>query len=169
MRTNQSSHYMYKLLSTSLARLVLSKESTLSEFSCAQGGFRKGTDTRMIPFNRGSVQSFRLYATVPWQRYFRRSVQDRSLPLIYYQQHVLQLTHPMKTALYPEAEFLEEIQTKVLKVFFPLRYLQSPLQLCLEIYISSNSHNIWFKKSMQKPQAWELKIMPRKLNEIVHS
>jgi hypothetical protein len=40
-----------------------------------------------------------------------------------------------------EAELFEEIQTKVLKVFL-LCYSQSPLQLCLEISISSNSRNL---------------------------
>jgi hypothetical protein len=38
----------------------------------------------------------------------------------------------------PEAEFLSEIRTKVLGVF-----QQSPLQLCLEIYISSNSRKFF--------------------------
>jgi hypothetical protein len=41
----------------------------------------------------------------------------------------------------PEAEFLDEIQTKVLRVF--LRAIHSPpLQLCLEISISTNSRNL---------------------------
>jgi hypothetical protein len=44
------------------------------------------------------------------------------------------------SALCPEAEFLKEIQTKVLRVF--LLVIQSPLQLCLEISISSDSHNL---------------------------
>jgi hypothetical protein len=38
----------------------------------------------------------------------------------------------------PEAEFLDNIQTKVLRVFLFI----VTLQLCLEIYISSNSHNL---------------------------
>jgi hypothetical protein len=42
----------------------------------------------------------------------------------------------------PEAaEFLDEIQKKILRSFAPC-YSQSPLQLCLEIYISSNSRNL---------------------------
>jgi hypothetical protein len=40
----------------------------------------------------------------------------------------------------PEAEFLDEIQTKVLRVF--LLASQSPLQLCLEISIYSYSRNL---------------------------
>ncbi len=40
-----------------------------------------------------------------------------------------------------EAEFLHEIQTKVLQSF-PPSYSQPPLQLCLEIYISLNSRNL---------------------------
>jgi hypothetical protein len=40
-----------------------------------------------------------------------------------------------------ESEFLDEVQTKSLKSFSP-SYLQSPLQLCLEISISSNSRNL---------------------------
>ncbi len=71
-----------------------------------------------------------------------------------------------------------KIQTKGLRVFF-LVIAQSPLQLCLKISISSNSHNLfqflqfscyihckwerrkiippslWFKKSIQNPQVWE--------------
>ncbi len=62
---------------------------------------------------------------------------------------------------------------------FPPWYSQSPVQLCLDIFISSNSHNLlqwlqytgkekggkpdrtippslWFKKSTQKHQVWEL-------------
>jgi hypothetical protein len=42
----------------------------------------------------------------------------------------------------PEAEFLDEIQTKVLRVSPPC-YSQSPLQLCLEISTSSNSQNLF--------------------------
>jgi hypothetical protein len=42
---------------------------------------------------------------------------------------------------YPEAEFLDEIQTKVLKVF-SLLFTDPNLQLCLETYISSNSRNL---------------------------
>ena len=78
----------------------------------------------------------------------------------------------------PQSEFLDES----LKIFSPC-YSQSPLQLCLEISISSNSRNLlqvlefsccilkrrkeenlienhtprpMVKKSMQKPQVWEL-------------
>ncbi len=43
-------------------------------------------------------------------------------------------------SLTPEAEFLEEIQTKIFRVF-PSCCSQSRLQLCLEISISSNSRN----------------------------
>ncbi len=86
---------------------------------------------------------------------------------------------------------------KSLKSFLP-SYSQSPLQLCLEIFISSNSRNflhistvqllytvkekggkpdrkpflpLWFKKFIQKPQVWELsRIWPcRNLNETVSS
>jgi hypothetical protein len=39
-----------------------------------------------------------------------------------------------------EAEFLDEIQTKVLRIF--LLVIQSPLQLCLEIFISPTSRNL---------------------------
>ncbi len=58
---------------------------------------------------------------------------------------------------------------------FPPCYSQSPIQVCLEISISSNSHNLlqcvivhckgerkktwWFKISIQK--VWKLSIMPR--------
>ncbi len=75
-------------------------------------------------------------------------------------------------------------------------YSQSPPQLCLEISISSNSRNLlqflqlqlhcegerwktwwktippslWFKKSIQKPQVWELsRLCSETLNEIVRS
>jgi hypothetical protein len=41
----------------------------------------------------------------------------------------------------PEAEFLDNILTKIFKSI-PLSYSQSPLQLCLEISISSNSSNL---------------------------
>jgi hypothetical protein len=43
----------------------------------------------------------------------------------------------------PEAEFFVEIRNtdKILKSFPPC-YSQSPLQLCLDISISSNSHNL---------------------------
>ncbi len=41
----------------------------------------------------------------------------------------------------PEAEFLDKAKTKSLKRFPPC-YSQSPLQLCLEISISSNSRNL---------------------------
>jgi hypothetical protein len=40
----------------------------------------------------------------------------------------------------PKAEFLDEIQTKVLRV--SRCYSQSSLQLCIEISISSNSHSL---------------------------
>jgi hypothetical protein len=40
-----------------------------------------------------------------------------------------------------EAEFLDEIQTKELGVFLLVIHSQ-PLQLCLEISISSNSRNL---------------------------
>ncbi len=40
-----------------------------------------------------------------------------------------------------EAEFLDEIQTKVLGVFLLANYSHS-LQICIEIYISSNSRNL---------------------------
>jgi hypothetical protein len=40
----------------------------------------------------------------------------------------------------PVTEFLDEIQTKVLRVY--LHAIQSNLQLCLEIYLSSNSRNL---------------------------
>jgi hypothetical protein len=39
-----------------------------------------------------------------------------------------------------EAKFLDEIQTKILRV--SLLAIQSPQQLCLEISISSNSRNL---------------------------
>jgi hypothetical protein len=81
----------------------------------------------------------------------------------------------------PEAEFLDKIQTQSLTSFRPC-YSQPPLQLCLEISISSNHASsylflqilytikekggkpdrnlfpfyLWFKKSSQKPQVWEL-------------
>jgi hypothetical protein len=41
----------------------------------------------------------------------------------------------------PVAEFLDEIQTEVSKRFPPC-YSQPPLQLCLEISVSSNSRNL---------------------------
>jgi hypothetical protein len=41
----------------------------------------------------------------------------------------------------PEAEFLDEIQKKVLRVFL-LAIQSHPLQLCTEISISSNSRNL---------------------------
>jgi hypothetical protein len=40
------------------------------------------------------------------------------------------------------AEFLDVIQTKVLVESLPPCYSQSPIQLCIEIYISSNSRNL---------------------------
>ncbi len=40
--------------------------------------------------------------------------------------------------LSPEVELLDEIQTKVFRIFL----IQSPLQLSLEIFISSNSSNL---------------------------
>jgi hypothetical protein len=46
----------------------------------------------------------------------------------------------LSVSVHPEAEFLDEIQTKVLRV--PPCFSQSSLQLCLEIYISSNSRNL---------------------------
>ncbi len=56
-----------------------------------------------------------------------------------------QRKHPLKVKYriilsWPEVEFLDEIQTKVFRVF--LLHLQSPLQLCPEIYISSNLRNL---------------------------
>ncbi len=84
-------------------------------------------------------------------------------------------------AILTEAEFLDEIETKVLRVFL-LLYSKSPPQLCHEIYISSNSRNLiqflqcvtvhckgerrktllrttppslWFKKSIQKLRFWD--------------
>jgi hypothetical protein len=45
--------------------------------------------------------------------------------------------HTVQSSL--EAEFLDKIKTKGV---FPPCYSQSPLQLCLEIYISSNSCNL---------------------------
>ncbi len=83
-----------------------------------------------------------------------------------------------------EAEFLDEIQTKVLRVF-PPSFSQSPLQLCHEIFVyffkltlpftvttvqllytvkekGGNPDrkpyplSLWFKKSIQKPKVWEL-------------
>jgi hypothetical protein len=44
-------------------------------------------------------------------------------------------------SLFTEAEFLEEIQKRSLKEFSSC-YSQSPLLLCLEISISSNSRNL---------------------------
>ncbi len=92
-----------------------------------------------------------------------------------------------------EAEFLDEIQTKISIVF-----LLAILRHCLfEISISSNSRYLlqflqfsyckllrrnkenlketippspWFKKSIQKSKVWELsRFMPRNLNEILRS
>ncbi len=83
--------------------------------------------------------------------------------------------HPSHS-ICPEAEFLDENQTKSLKSF-PPSYSQSPLQLCLEISLTqprrgqllyivkekggkpdrkTHPHSLWFKKSIQKPQVWEL-------------
>ncbi len=42
----------------------------------------------------------------------------------------------------PEAQFLDEIQTKSSTVFLLALAIQSHLQLCLEISISSNSRNL---------------------------
>ncbi len=46
-----------------------------------------------------------------------------------------------KDVVRTEAEFLDEIQSKVSKSFSPC-YSKSPLQLCLEISTSSNSRNL---------------------------
>jgi hypothetical protein len=90
----------------------------------------------------------------------------------------------------PEAEFLEEIQTKVLRVF--LLAIHRPLNsfalrfLFLQTYVTSYSFyssvttkkggkptitlSLWFKKSIQKPQVWERsRLYARNLNEIVCS
>jgi hypothetical protein len=48
---------------------------------------------------------------------------------------------PLEIFTNPEAEFLEEIQKKFLRVFH-LTIHMHPLQLCLEISISSNSRNL---------------------------
>jgi hypothetical protein len=55
--------------------------------------------------------------------------------------HLVNRYSPVQNNEYPEAKFLYEIQTKSLRRFPPF-YSQSPLQLCLEIYISSNSRNL---------------------------
>ncbi len=54
-------------------------------------------------------------------------------------------TDTTKTELaHVEAEFLNEIQTQVLRVFLPAIHIQLySLQLCLEISISSNLHNLF--------------------------
>ncbi len=84
-----------------------------------------------------------------------------------------------------EAEFSDEIQTKVLRVFL-LAIHQSPLQLCLEISITSNSRNLlqflvqllytvkekggkpdrkppslWFKKSKKKQNSQDYAQKPQ--------
>ncbi len=97
----------------------------------------------------------------------------------------------------PEAEFLDEIQKKVLRVFLFAIYSQSPLQLWLEIYISSNSRNLLqflefstctlqrrkeenlvenhthfhmvYEIHTETSSLRTLKSMPRNLNEIVRS
>jgi hypothetical protein len=89
----------------------------------------------------------------------------------------------------PEAEFLVEIQTKVLRVFllvihshlyrFALRFLflqthTTSYSFCKGERMKTCSKTIppslWFKKSIQKPQEQRtLQIMPRNLNEIVRS
>ncbi len=70
----------------------------------------------------------------------------------------------------PEAKFLDKIQTKVLRVS-PLQFAVNST-LCLEIYISSNSHSLLqflqFKHT-ETSSMRTLKIMPRNLNEIVRS
>jgi hypothetical protein len=93
---------------------------------------------------------------------------------------------PHKTKLCSEAEFLEEIQTKVLTVFllaiqshldsFALRFLFLQTHatsfsfyctlLCTvqEKWKSDRNRTFWFKKSIQKPSILRiLKIMPRNL------
>ncbi len=49
--------------------------------------------------------------------------------------------HQFCHSLATEAEFLTQNPDKILKSFPPC-YSKSPLQLCLEIFISSNSHNL---------------------------
>ncbi len=89
-----------------------------------------------------------------------------------------------------EAEFMDEIQTKVLWVFlfaipghlftFALRFLflqnhatsYSFFNLLLYTVKEKGGKldtKLWFKKSREKPQVLELKIMPRNLIEIVRS
>jgi hypothetical protein len=46
----------------------------------------------------------------------------------------------ISSSAWPEAEFLDKIQTKVLRVF--LLAIRSPLQLCFEIYIYLNPRNL---------------------------
>ncbi len=65
----------------------------------------------------------------------------------YIVQSLVKLSLGRKTTFYmhknTEAEFLDEIQTKVLKVFLlAIHSHLYTLQLCLEISISSNSHNL---------------------------
>jgi hypothetical protein len=48
--------------------------------------------------------------------------------------------HLVEAQTLTEAEFLDEIQTKFKS--FPPCFSQSPLQLCLEISVSSNSRNL---------------------------
>jgi hypothetical protein len=117
----------------------------------------------MISFSRGSFQSFRLCC--PGKG---RSLQDRSFPLVYYQQHVL--THPMKTALDPEAEFFDEIQTKVFfKVFFRLA-IYSHLYSFAFRFIFFQTHTAYGLRNLYKNlKSGTLKIMHRNLNEIVRS
>ncbi len=89
----------------------------------------------------------------------------------------------------PEAEFLDEIKTKVIRVYLQAIHSHLYLQLCLEISISSNSRNLlqflefsyctlvrrkvenliknhtpflWSKKSIQNPQVWELSKLCQK-------
>jgi hypothetical protein len=74
-------------------------------------------------------------------------------PLIFSVLSVLTLLqYILRHLLSPEAEFLEEIQTKVLRIFLLVIHSHLYNFAMRFIFLQTQAKSLWFKKSMQKPQ-----------------